>query len=222
MTRVIASGISVSLDGYMAGPDQSRETPLGVGGEALHEWVVATKAWREQHGKDGGAEGLDNAWAKRLAAPAGATIMGRNMFGPIRGPWPDHEWRGWWGKNPPYHNPVFVLTHHARPSVTMEGGTTYHFVTGGPEDALRRAREAAGDRDIRIGGGASTLRQYLDAGAIDELHVAIAPILLGGGERLLEGLDSLPRQYRCATFRASDQAMHVLLVRESEAPPARR
>lgn len=197
MTRVRVENFSISLDGYGAGPDQSVENPLGVGGEDMHDWVVATRSWREMHGKEGGTEGIDDDFARRGAEKVGAWILGRNMFGPVRGPWPDTKWKGWWGDNPPYHCPVFVLTHPARPPLEMEGGTTFYFVTGGIHDALARAKEAAGGKDIRIGGGASTIQQYLREGLIDKLHVAITPTLLGSGERLFEGVDVRESGYEC-------------------------
>ena len=192
MPRLIVHGFTLSLDGYGAGPQQSLEAPLGIGAEALHEWLVSTRHFKQAHGGDGGDVGPDNDFASRMMENVGAWILGRNMFGPVRGPWPDEEWKGWWGPNPPYHVPVFVLTHHARPSLEMEGGTVFHFVTEGIEAALERAREAAGTRDIRLGGGASTVRQYLKARLVDEMHIAVSPILLGAGEPLLAGID-LPR-----------------------------
>lgn len=215
MTRVRVESFSISLDGYGAGPDQSLEHPLGVGGEALHEWVVSTASWLRSHGKTGGAAGIDDEFASRAMENIGAWILGRNMFGPVRGPWPDTSWKGWWGTNPPYHVPVFVLTHHARPPLEMEGGTTFHFVTGGIHEALDRAREAAGEKDVRIGGGADTIRQYLRAGLIDELHVAIAPVLLGRGEPLFQGLDLPALGYECAQLRGSEKAAHVVLRRRA-------
>lgn len=213
MTRVRVESFTISLDGYGAGPQQSQEDPLGVGGEALHEWVVSTRSWRQAHGKDGGTTGIDGDFAARDAGQVGAWILGRNMFGPIRGPWQDSDWQGWWGKNPPYHCPVFVLTHHARAPLAMEGGTTFHFVTQGIHAALERAREAADGKDVRIGGGADTIRQYLREGLIDELHVAIAPVLLGDGERLFEDVDLRTLGYECVQFVGSDKATHVVLRR---------
>jgi dihydrofolate reductase len=177
--------ISISLDGFAAGPNQSLENPLGEGGERLHEWIVATEAWRRMHGHEGGASGPDSDVAEELVRNIGAYIMGRKMFGGGDGPW-DESWRGWWGEDPPYHTPVFVLTHHERAPLEMQGGTTFHFVTGGIEAALEQARAAAGDRDVSIAGGASAVRQYLAAGLLDELYLHIAPVVLGGGERLLE------------------------------------
>ena len=215
MSKLRVHNFSISLDGYGAGPRQGLENPLGVGGEELHSWYVGTRSFRETHGKTGGTTGPDNDFAKRGGQRIGAWIMGRNMFGPVRGPWPDDEWRGWWGKNPPYHVPVFVLTHHAHESITMEGGTVFHFVTGGIHEALRRAAEAAGDRDIQLGGGASTVRQYLEARLIDEMHVAIAPILLGGGEPLFAGIDLLALGYACTEHMATPAATHVVLARRA-------
>jgi dihydrofolate reductase len=181
--------ITMSLDGYVAGPEQSLEDPLGKGGEALHTWMVVTRSFREQHGSgEGGTTGLDDERAAAWNENVGAGIMGRNMFGPVRGPWGDDDWRGWWGDNPPYHYPVFVLTHHARPPLEMEGGTTFHFVTDGIEAALERAFEAAAGKDVIVGGGASTAQQYLRAGLVDELEVHVPPVLLGGGERLFDDI----------------------------------
>ena len=215
MSRVRVGSFTISIDGYGAGPDQSVNDPLGAGGEALHDWIVATRSWRQSHGKEGGEGGIDDEFAARGFENAGAWIMGRNMFGPVRGPWPDMNWKGWWGKNPPFHVPVFVLTHHARPPLAMEGGTTFHFVTGGIEDALRQAREAARGKDVRIGGGAGTIRQYLRARLIDELHVAIAPVLLGGGERLFDAVDLPTLGYECVEFVGSSKASHVVLGRRA-------
>jgi dihydrofolate reductase len=179
--------ISVSLDGFAAGPNQGREHPLGEGGERLHQWVVPTQSWREQHGMEGGDKGPDDDVAHEVGQGVGAYIMGRNMFGPGRGEW-DETWRGWWGEDPPYHVPVFVLTHHAREPLPMEGGTTFHFVTDGIESAVEQARAAAGDQDVKIIGGASVIQQYLAAGLLDELYLHIAPVVLGAGERLLENV----------------------------------
>jgi dihydrofolate reductase len=213
MTRVRVHNFTISLDGYGAGPHQTRETPLGVGGEELHGWYLPTRTFQRMMGKSGGTTGVDDDFAGRYLEGVGAYIMGRNMFGPIRGPWPDDAWRGWWGKNPPYHTPVFVLTHHPRSPVEMEGGTVFHFVTDGPHEALKRATEAADGKDVQIGGGASTIRQYLEAGLIDELHVAISPILLGSGEHLLHGLDLKALGYECTTHMPSPNATHVVLTR---------
>ena len=216
MSKVRVHNFAISLDGYGAGPDQTRENPLGIGGESLHDWFVKTRTFQETHGKEGGEAGtVDDAFAAQHFVNIGAVIMGRNMFGPVRGPWPDASWRGWWGENPPYHTPVFILTHHARDSVEMQGGTSYHFVTDGIDAALERAREAAGDKDVLIGGGASTVRQYLRAGLIDEIHFAIAPILLGGGERLFDDdVRGIEQRYRCTEFVGTSGATHVRLVRK--------
>jgi dihydrofolate reductase len=204
---------SISLDGYGAGPAQSRELGLGVGGEALHDWMVVTRTFHRMSRKDGGDTGPDDDFVARGFEGIGAWILGRNMFGPIRGPWPDENWKGWWGNEPPYHVPVFVLTHHERPSLEMKGGTTFHFVTGGIHEALSRAQEAAGDGDIRLGGGVATIHQYLEAGLVDEMHVAVSPILLGGGERLFAGLD-LPRLgYGVRSHLATAGASHYVLGR---------
>jgi dihydrofolate reductase len=215
MTRIRVECFTISLDGYGAGREQSMGHPLGVGGEALHEWIVSTRSWREMHGKDGGAGGVDDEFAARGGRNVGAWIMGRNMFGPIRGSWADADWKGWWGKNPPFHAPVFVLTHHARPTVEMEGGTTFHFVTGGIHEALDQARQAADGKDIQIGGGASAIQQYLRARLIDELHIAIAGVVLGGGERLFEGVDLPALGYECVQFAASEKAAHMVLRRQA-------
>lgn len=218
MPNVRVHSLAVSLDGYAAGPDQSLTDPLGVGGTRLHEWAFATRSFRRAHGMEGGQEGLDDDWVARGDVGIGATIMGRNMFGPIRGPWPDDDWKGWWGDAPPFHHPVFVLTHHPRESVEMEGGTTFHFVTDGIEAALERALEAADGRDVRIGGGANTVQQYLEAGLIDELHLAIVPILLGDGARLFDDLgDGLPARYECVEFVGSGAVAHARITRRAAA-----
>jgi dihydrofolate reductase len=212
MTRVRVEGFTISLDGYGAGPNQSIDNPLGIGGTDLHQWLFPTRTLqRALFGNDGGTTGVDDDFAARGFANVGAWILGRNMFSPSRGPWMDMSWKGWWGDNPPYHVPVFIVTHHARPSIEMEGGTTFHFVTGGIREALERAREAAGGKDVRIGGGANTIQQYLRASLIDELHIAIAPVLLGGGERLFEGVDLRALGYECVEFVASEKATHVVL-----------
>ena len=213
MSKLIVSGFTVSIDGYGAGPSQSLEVPLGVGGEALHDWLVTTRTFKKMY-PDGssGTTGIDDEFAGRYA-DIGAWIMGRNMFGPVRGPWPDESWRGWWGESPPYHVPVFVLTHHKRSPQPMQGGTVFHFVTDGIESALAQAKATAGGKDIRIGGGAATIRQYLEARLVDELHIAISPILLGSGEPLFAGLDLPALGYTCTENVASDKAMHVVLGR---------
>jgi len=214
MSRVRVAAYSVSLDGYGAGPDQSLADPLGCGGEDLHQWFFPTRTFRAMQGAPNeGSMGLDDDYARRSFDNVGAWILGRNMFGPVRGPWPDEEWKGWWGEEPPYHCPVFVLTHHDRPPLEMKGGTIFHFVTGGIEEALDRARDAAAGGDVRIGGGASTVRQYLQAGLIDELHLASAPVLLGGGEPLFAGLDLPALGYRVTSRDASEAATHIMIQR---------
>ena len=190
MARVRVHNFTISLDGYGAGPHQTREDPLGVGGEALHEWLIPTQTFQRINGKAGGTTGVDDDIAARFGERIGAWIMGRNMFGPIRGPWPDDAWRGWWGKNPPYHGPVFVLTHYGRPPIQMEGGTVFHFVTGGIREALERATAGAEEKDVQIGGGVATIRQFWKARLIDELHLAQAPVLLGRGESLFTDFDA--------------------------------
>ncbi len=218
MTRVRVASFSISLDGYGAGPDQDLANPLGVGGTDLHQWVFPTRTLqRALFGKDDGTTGVDDDFAARGFENLGAWILGRNMFSPDRGRWRDLDWKGWWGDNPPYHTPVFILTHHARPSIEMAGGTTFHFVTGGIHEALDRAREAAGDRDVRIGGGANTIQQFLRERLIDELHVAIAPVLLGAGERLFDGVNLRALGYQCINVVASEKATHVVLNRGSTA-----
>jgi dihydrofolate reductase len=212
MTRVRVASFSLSIDGYGAGPRQSEDNPLGVGGGELHEWVYPTRTFQAMSGKDGAA-GLDDDYARRGMENNGAWILGRNMFGPVRGDWPDERWRGWWGNNPPYHVPVFVLTHYPRRPLEMDGGTTFHFVTGGIEEALKRARDAAGPKDIRIGGGVSTIRQYLQARLVDEMHLAIAPAILGSGENLLQGLDLIALGYQVSTHATTELAMHVVITR---------
>jgi dihydrofolate reductase len=215
MPRLRVQCFAVSLDGYGAGPEQSVQNPLGVGGEALHEWFVPTRTFQAMLGKGDGTTGPDNDFAARGFVNIGAWILGRNMFGPIRGPWPDETWKGWWGDNPPYHVPVFVLTHYARPSITMAGGTTFHFVTDGIEAALKRAFDAAGGKDVRLGGGVATIRDYLRAGLIDEMHLAIAPVLLGSGEPLLDGIDLTRLGYACTEHVPTANATHVVLTRHS-------
>ena len=213
MSNLCVYSFSISIDGYGAGPRQSRDNPLGVGGMALHQWAFATRTFCEMHGREGGTTGIDDDFARRGFENIGAWILGRNMFGPVRGPWPDYEWKGWWGANPPYHVPVFVLTHHPRPPLEMEGGTVFHFVTAGIEAALDQARAAAQGKDVRIGGGPSAIQQYLRAGLIDELHIAIVPILLGSGERLFDHLDPSPSGYECVEFVSSPAVAHVRLAR---------
>ena len=205
---------AVSIDGFGAGPNQDRDNPLGVGGLALHEWVFGTRTFQRIHGGDGGTTGIDDDFAARGFDTIGAWIIGRNMFGPVRGPWPDDSWKGWWGDNPPYHVPAFVLTNHPRASIAMDGGTTFHFVTDGIHAALQRAVAAAGDRDIRLGGGVDTIRQYLRAGLIDEMHLALSPVLLGSGEQLLAGLDLPKLGYRCAEHVPTPNVTHVVLRKQ--------
>jgi dihydrofolate reductase len=213
MPKLRVHNFAISLDGYAAGPNQDIDNPLGVGGPLLHEWVFATRSGRQMLGMEGGETGVDDDFIARGDAGIGATIMGRNMFGPIRGPWPDDKWSGWWGDNPPYHHPVFVLTHHVRPPITMQGGTTFNFVDDGIEAALQRAFEAAEGQDVRLGGGVATIQQYLRAGLLDELHLAIVPVLLGSGERLFDHLEGGPRGYECVEFVSSPSVAHVRLAR---------
>jgi dihydrofolate reductase len=215
MPKVRVNSFAVSLDGYAAGPNQNLENPLGARGPELFAWFFPTRTFRQMHGQDGGSTGVDNDWAERGFQNAGAWILGRNMFGPIRGPWPDDSWKGWWGEEPPYHVPAFVLTHHPRNSIAMKGGTTFHFVTDGIHAALERAKSAAGDKDVRIGGGVATVRQYLRAKLIDELHLAFRPILMGAGENLFAGIDLTELGYRCTQHVSTDLAMHVVLTRET-------
>ncbi len=214
MSRLKVNGFTLSLDGYGAGPDQSLANPLGVGGKSLHEWAVATRRFQAMFGGEGGSTGIDNDFVERGFDNMGAWILGRNMFGPVRGPWPDENWKGWWGDNPPYHVPVFVLTHHARPAIEMDGGTTFHFVTDGIDAALARAREAAQGRNVRLGGGVATIRQYLQAGLVDEMHLAIVPKLLGSGEALLAGLDLPALGYACREHVSAPTALHVVLAKQ--------
>ena len=211
--KVRVESFAVSLDGFGAGPDQDLAHPLGVRGVELMEWFFATRAWRSMHGQPGGETGVDHRRAAQGFDNIGAWILGRNMFGPVRGPWPDDSWNGWWGAEPPYHVPVFVLTHHARATLRMAGGTDFHFVTDGIESALAQAQAAAGGKDVRIGGGVATIRQYLRARLIDELRLAMRPVLLGQGEALFEGLDLRALGYECAESVAGERATHVLIRR---------
>jgi len=214
LTKLRVDSYTISIDGFGAGPEQSLANPLGVGGPALHGWLFPTRTLQSYlFGKDDGETGIDDDFAARGFHNVGAWIMGRNMFGPVRGSWPDESWRGWWGENPVYHSPVFVLTHHPRAPLVMEGGTTFHFVTDGIHVAWERAREAAKGKDVRIGGGAATIRQYLQARLIDELHIAISPVLLGGGERLFDGVDLVALGYTCTQHVASQRATHIVLAR---------
>ncbi len=223
MSRLRVQSFAVSIDGYGAGPSQDLQNPLGVGGPELFEWFFQTRAWRRMHGYDDGETGVDNEIAEQGLAGIGAWILGRNMFGPVRGPWPDDSWKGWWGEEPPYHVPVFVLTHHSRPPVRMAGGTVFHFVTEGIRAALELATAAAGGRDVRLGGGVATIRQYLQAGLIDELHLAFRPVLLGSGEHLLHGIDARALGYECARSVVGERATHVFLrKREYHSDPSGR
>lgn len=214
MARLRVHGFAISIDGYGAGPRQDFQYPLGVGGLALHEWVFGTRTFRHMHGEEGGTTGVDDDFAARGVAGIGAWIMGRNMFGPIRGPWPDDTWRGWWGEDPPYHTPVFVLTSYPREPLVMKGGTVFHFVTGGIHAALEQAAAVAREQDIRLGGEVSTIRQYLQAGLVDEMHLAIAPVLLGSGEHLLTGFDLPALGYTCSQHVASEKATHIVVSRQ--------
>ena len=211
MAKLRVAAYTISLDGYGAGPNQDLEHPLGVGGEELHAWLIPTRTFQQTHGDAEGVTGVNDDFAARSFENLGAWILGRNMFGPIRGAWRDDAWKGWWGDNPPYHCDVFVLTHYPRVSIRMEGDTTFHFVTEGIHAALERAQAAAKGRDVRLGGGAATIRQYLSAGLIDEMHVAISPILLGSGEHLFDRLDLVKLGYRCVEHVPSPEATHVVL-----------
>ncbi|MER8546584.1 MULTISPECIES: dihydrofolate reductase family protein [unclassified Mesorhizobium] len=214
MSKLRVSAFTLSIDGFGAGPDQDLKNPLGVGGEALHEWMFGTRTFRKMVlGKDGGTTDTDEAFAARSFENVGAWILGRNMFGPIRGEWPDDSWKGWWGDNPPYHVPVFVLTHHARDPIVMEGGTTFYFVTDGIHSALEKAKAVADGKDVRLGGGVSTIRQYLKEKLIDEMHLAISPVLLGAGESLFAGIDMPKLGYRCSEQVATPKATHVIIER---------
>jgi dihydrofolate reductase len=215
MALVRVESFSISLDGYGAGPGQSLEHPLGVGGMGLHGWALGTRTFRTMFGQEGGSTGVDDGFAVRGFENVGAWILGRNMFAPSRGPWTDDGWKGWWGPNPTYHCPVFILSHHARPPLEMEGGTTFHFVTEGIHVALERALAAAGGKDVRIGGGAATIRQFLQAGLVDRMHFAISPVLLGSDEHLLEGLDLPSLGFEVTEHVPTDQATHVVLTRRT-------
>ncbi|TIS54645.1 dihydrofolate reductase family protein [Mesorhizobium sp.] len=214
MSKLRVNGFSLSIDGFGAGPDQDLKNPLGVGGEALHKWMVGTRTFRDVFGEDGGTTDTDDAFAARSFENIGAWILGRNMFGPIRGPWKDESWKGWWGDNPPYHVPVFVLTHHKRVPIDMEGGTTFYFVTDGIHAALEQATAAADGKDVRLGGGVATVRQYLQERLVDEIHMAISPVLLGSGEHLFTGIDMPKLGYQCSEQVATPLATHVVIKRE--------
>jgi dihydrofolate reductase len=213
MTKVKIAGFGVSLDGFAAGTDQSLENPLGLRGPEIFQWFFPTRTFCEMVGKPGGDTGPDDDFARRAMAGFGAFILGRNMFGPIRGEWPDGAWKGWWGDNPPYHAPTFILTHHSRDPIAMQGGTTFHFVTDGIDAALARARDAAGGKDIKIGGGVATVRQYIQAGHVDEIHLAMAPTALGGGEALFPGLDLRALGYRTVEHVPTARATHIVLAK---------
>jgi dihydrofolate reductase len=220
MPKLRVHAMSMSLDGFVAGPDQTLDDPLGVGGPRLHDWIFETRTGRAMVGDEGGTTGVDDAAVAAGFDGIGATVMGRNMFGPVRGEWGPgawgDDWHGWWGDNPVYHHPVFVLTHHARPSIEMEGGTTFHFVTDGPEAALQQAFAAAGGADVRLGGGAATVQEYLRARRVDELHVAIVPVLLGGGARLFDGIEAVADGYECAELVQGASVVHATLVRTAD------
>jgi dihydrofolate reductase len=223
VSRLRVQSFAVSIDGYGAGPNQDLQNPLGLGGPELFAWFFQTGVWRRMHGHGDGETGVDNDIAEQGPAGIGAWILGRNMFGPVRGPWPDDSWKGWWGEEPPYHVPVFVLTHYPRPPVRMGGGTVFHFVTEGIRAALEQATAAAGGRDVRLGGGVATIRQYLQAGLIDELHLAFRPVLLGSGEHLLHDIDARALGYECARSVAGERATHVFLrKREYHSDPSGR
>jgi dihydrofolate reductase len=215
MSRVRVQSFAVSIDGFGAGPNQSLKNPLGERGPELMEWFFPTRVWRDMHGLGDGESGIDNGMAEQGFQNIGAWILGRNMFGPVRGPWPDESWQGWWGEEPPYHVPTYVLTHHARAPLRMKGGTEFRFVTEGIHAALDQARAAAGGKDVRIGGGVATVRQYLRAGLIDELHLAVRPVLLGAGEALFQDLDLRALGYACERMVAGERAMHVLIRRNT-------
>jgi dihydrofolate reductase len=217
VTKVRVESLTVSLDGYVAGPHQSLENPIGVGASGLHAWAFSTRTFQEKvMSADGGATGVDDEIAARGFTNIGAWILGRNMFGPIRGPWPNDEWKGWWGDNPPYHVPVFVLSHYPRDAISMEGGTTFNFVTGGIREALALARDAAGGKDVRIGGGANTIRQFLEERLIDEMHFAISPVIIGAGEPLFHGLNLRKLGYSCRKHVGTELASHFFISRESK------
>ncbi|MBV8416584.1 MAG: dihydrofolate reductase family protein [Verrucomicrobia bacterium] len=211
MSKVRVAGFSVSLDGFSAGIEQSLNDPLGKRGTDIFQWFFRTKSFRSMHGQEGGAVDTDDEFARKAMDNFGAFILGRNMFGPVRGPWLDRSWKGWWGDNPPYHAPTFVLTHHEREPLVMEGGTTFYFVTGGIEEALRLAKTAAGDKDVKIGGGISTVRQYLRGGMIDSLHLAFAPVVLGQGEALFRDLDLPALGFSVTAHEATEHATHIVL-----------
>ena len=214
MARVRVAAFSLSIDGFGAGPDQNIDNPMGKNGMGVHRWFLGTRTFRTMIGKDDGSTGTDEKYGAAGMAGFGAFILGRNMFGPVRGEWPDEEWKGWWGPNPPYHAPTFILTHYAREPIVMEGGTTFHFITGGIEEALEKAKAAAGDKDVKIGGGVSTVRQYLQAGLIDEMHFAISPVVLGKGEAMFEGIDLPALGFSVKSHEMTELAAHVVLSKD--------
>jgi dihydrofolate reductase len=216
MPRLRVHAFAISIDGFGAGPDQDLDNPLGVGGLAMHEWAFATQTFHRMLGNEGGTTGIDDEFVARGFDNIGAWILGRNMFGPVRGAWPDDSWKGWWGENPPFHTPVFVLTHHSRAPIVMQGGTTFNFVTGGVHAALEQAVAAADGRDVRLGGGVATVRQYLRAGLVDEMHVAIAPVLLGSGEHLFADIDMLKLGYVCGETVATPKATHIVMSKRRQ------
>ncbi|MDE2362874.1 MAG: dihydrofolate reductase [Hyphomicrobiales bacterium] len=213
MTKVRVAGFGMSIDGFGAGPDQSLENPLGLAGHDIFQWFFPTRTFRQMVGQEGGETGVDDGFAQRAMQGFGAFILGRNMFGPVRGDWPDDQWKGWWGDNPPYHAPTFILTHYPRAPIEMLGGTTFYFVTDGIESALRKAREAAGARDVKIGGGVETVRQFLRAGHVDEMHLAVAPVALGRGEALFAGLDLRELGYRTVEHVPTERATHIVFAK---------
>lgn len=216
MQKLRVESFSISIDGFGAGPDQSLDNPLGIGGEDLHQWFFPTQTFQSMHGEgENGETGTDDDFASRGFENIGAWILGRNMFGPIRGPWENDEWKGWWGENPPYHVPVFVLTHHKREPIEMEGGTTFYFITEGIHKALESAFESANGKDVRVGGGIQTIRQYLKAKLIDEMHLAVSPVILGKGENLFSGIDLKSLGYECVEHVATDKATHVVIKKKS-------
>jgi dihydrofolate reductase len=213
MPKLRVNAFGISLDGFAAGPNQSLENPLGVGGPGVFEWFFPTRTFQKLQGREGGSTGPDDEFAARGFENVGAWILGRNMFGPIRGPWPDESWKGWWGATPPYHTDVFVLTHHARNSIPMAGGTTFHFVSDGIHQALHRAFASAQGKDVRVGGGVATIQQYLRAGLIDEIHFAVSPVILGSGEHLFAGIDLLKLGYKCTSHVPTEKATHMILTK---------
>ena len=213
MQKLRVANFSISIDGFGAGPEQDINNPLGIGGKSLHQWFYPTDVFQKMHDGKPGETGKDNDYAAKGFENVGAWIMGRNMFGPIRGNWPDEDWKGWWGDNPPYHCPVYVLTNHARKSINMEGGTIFHFVTDGIETALERAKKSANGKDVLVGGGVSTIRQYLTARLIDEMHIAVSPIILGSGEGLFDQIDLIELGYKCVENTQTEKAMHIILAK---------